>query len=163
MSILSRPTVVFAIVFACFAVLIPRIFLPLFRTKPSAPSNQFDDRKLFFKKNALNQLFVYTDFRRPHPPMAHSDNGDQVQHIPVRFNSYLKTFSYSISLQGSPPHMRGAHPHMRMHHPGANARQQPTPESSSSKSIVTLALPMYTVGIGIFFIYTCCKVCIDAF
>jgi hypothetical protein len=55
--------------------------------------------------------------------------------------------------------MRGAHPSMRMHHPGANNRQQGSSEQSSSKSIVTLALPMYTVGIGVFFIYTCCKVC----
>jgi hypothetical protein len=55
--------------------------------------------------------------------------------------------------------MRGAHPSMRMHHPGANNRQQGSSEPSSSKSIVTLALPMYTVGIGVFFIYTCCKVC----
>lgn len=54
--------------------------------------------------------------------------------------------------------MRGAHPGMRMHHPGAQARPQGTVEPSSSKSIVTLALPMYTVGIGVFFIYTCCKV-----
>ncbi len=47
-----------------------------------------------------------------------------------------------------------------MHHPGANGQQQQTAsDRSSSKSIVTLALPMYTVGIGVFFIYTCCKVC----
>jgi hypothetical protein len=56
--------------------------------------------------------------------------------------------------------MRGAHPSMRMHHPGAaSGRQQPSSDHSNTKSIVTLALPMYTVGIGIFFIYTCCKVC----
>ncbi len=58
MSILTRPTVVFAIVFACFAVLIPRIFLPLFRTKTSGPGNNFDDRKLLLlllNGNALNQ------------------------------------------------------------------------------------------------------------
>ena len=55
--------------------------------------------------------------------------------------------------------MRGAHPGMRMHHPGAHARAQGAVEqTSSSKSIVTLALPMYTVGIGVFFVYTCCKV-----
>jgi hypothetical protein len=59
--------------------------------------------------------------------------------------------------------MRGAHPNMRMHHPGANNQQQPISNPNSSKSIVTLALPMYTVGIGIFFIYTCCKVCVDEF
>jgi hypothetical protein len=62
-------------------------------------------------------------------------------------------------IQGTPPHMRGAHPSMRMHHPGANSRQQGAADHTSSKSIVTLALPMYTVGIGVFFIYTCCKVC----
>ena len=54
--------------------------------------------------------------------------------------------------------MRGGHPSMRMHHPGGHGRQQAAPEQTSSKSIVTLALPMYTVGIGVFFIYTCCKV-----
>lgn len=43
MSLLTRPSVVFAIVVACFAVLIPRVFLPLFRTKP--PATQLDDRK----------------------------------------------------------------------------------------------------------------------
>lgn len=53
--------------------------------------------------------------------------------------------------------MRGGHPSMRMHHPGGHGRQQAAPEQTSSKSIVTLALPMYTVGIGVFFIYTCCK------
>jgi hypothetical protein len=47
-----------------------------------------------------------------------------------------------------------------MHHPGANSRQQPAAsDQTNSKSIVTLALPMYTVGIGVFFIYNCCKVC----
>ena len=55
--------------------------------------------------------------------------------------------------------MRAAHPGMRMHHPAAGqGRQAGSTESTSSKSIVTLALPMYTVGIGVFFIYTCCKV-----
>lgn len=54
--------------------------------------------------------------------------------------------------------MRGAHPHMRMHHPGAQGRQQASTDHGNSKSIVTLALPMYSVGIGVFFIYTCCKV-----
>jgi len=48
MSLLTRPSVVFAIVFGCFAVLIPRIFLPLFRSKPSVPSPNFDDRKAYF-------------------------------------------------------------------------------------------------------------------
>jgi hypothetical protein len=48
MSLLTRPGVVFAIVFGCFAVLIPRIFLPLFRSKPPVPSPNFDDRKIIF-------------------------------------------------------------------------------------------------------------------
>ncbi len=98
MSILTRPTVVFAIVFACFAVLIPRIFLPLFRTKTSAPSNNFDDRKLLLNGNIPNKSFLYTDFRRPSPPMSHNENADTIQHIPVRFISHLKNFSNEISL-----------------------------------------------------------------
>ncbi|CAF3389619.1 unnamed protein product [Rotaria sp. Silwood1] len=124
MSLLTRPSVVFAIVFGCFAVLVPRVFLPLFRSKPSvSPSHNVDER-----------------FRRPPPAMARNEHGDNIEHIP-----------------GTPPHMRGAHPSMRMHHPGANSQQQTSSDPSSSKSIVTLALPMYTVGIGVFFIYTCCK------
>ena len=47
MSLFTRPSVVFAIVFGCFAVLIPRIFLPLFRSKPT-PSHHIDDRKYYF-------------------------------------------------------------------------------------------------------------------
>jgi len=46
MSILTRPSVVLAIVFGCFAVLIPRVFLPLFRTKTSVPSHNYDNGKL---------------------------------------------------------------------------------------------------------------------
>lgn len=45
MSILARPSVVFAIVFGCFAVLLPRIFIPLFRSKPATPAHNFDDRE----------------------------------------------------------------------------------------------------------------------
>ncbi|CAF1326549.1 unnamed protein product [Adineta steineri] len=123
MSLLTRPSVVFAIVFGCFAVLVPRVFIPLFRSKPSTPANQVDDH-----------------FRRPPMIMSRNENSDPVEHV-----------------QGTPPHMRGAHPSMRMHHPGANNRPQGSTEHGSTKSIVTLALPMYTVGIGIFFIYTCCK------
>jgi len=124
MSLLSRPTVVFAIVVGCFAVLIPRVFLPFFRSKPTTSSQHFDEQ-----------------FRRPFPAHMRSEHGDQVEHV-----------------AGTPPHMRGAHPGMRMHHPGAHARAQGAVEqTSSSKSIVTLALPMYTVGIGVFFVYTCCK------
>ncbi len=54
--------------------------------------------------------------------------------------------------------MSGVHPNMRGQHPGVNSRQQPSTDQNSSKSVATFALPMYTVGIAIFFIYTCCKV-----
>ncbi|CAF0847975.1 unnamed protein product [Adineta ricciae] len=123
MSLLARPSVIFAIVFGCFAVLIPRIFLPLLRSKPSTPVHNFDDH-----------------FQRPPAHVSRNERGDTVEHI-----------------SGTPPHMRGAHPSMRMHHPGANNPQQGSSDHGSSKSIVTLALPMYTVGIGVFFVYTCCK------
>lgn len=44
MSLLTRPSVIFAIVFGCFAVLVPRIFLPLIRSKPPVPTHNYDDR-----------------------------------------------------------------------------------------------------------------------
>jgi hypothetical protein len=55
--------------------------------------------------------------------------------------------------------MHGAHPNIRMHHPGVNSREQSLTDQSISKPVVTFALPMYTVGIAVFFIYTCFKVC----
>lgn len=48
MSLFARPSIAFAIVFGCFAVLVPRVFLPLFRPKPSPPSRHIDDRKYHF-------------------------------------------------------------------------------------------------------------------
>lgn len=48
MSILTRPSVVFAIVFCCFAVLIPRVFLPLFRSKPAVPTHNYDERMFIY-------------------------------------------------------------------------------------------------------------------
>ncbi len=48
---------------------------------------------------------------------------------------------------------------MHTNHPGVNSRQQLSTEQTSSKPAVTFALPMYTVGIGVFFLYTCFKVC----
>jgi hypothetical protein len=48
---------------------------------------------------------------------------------------------------------------MRGPHPGVNSPPQlSTTDQNSSKSVVTFALPMYTVVIAIFFIYTCFKV-----
>jgi len=47
---------------------------------------------------------------------------------------------------------------MRGRHSGAKSQQQITKDPSGSKSAVTFALPMYTVGIAVFFIYTCFKV-----
>ncbi len=54
--------------------------------------------------------------------------------------------------------MHGAHPNIHMHHPDVNSREPSLTDQSSSKPAVTFALPMYTVGIAVFFIYTCFKV-----
>ncbi len=54
--------------------------------------------------------------------------------------------------------MHGAHPNMQMDHPGVNSREPALIDQSVSKPAVTFALPMYTVGIAVFFIYTCFKV-----
>jgi hypothetical protein len=161
MSLLARPTVVFAIVFGCFAVLIPRVFLPLFRSKSSASNPNMDDRMLLVLVCSSSSIYIYSlDFRRTFPPVTRNDHSDHVEHVPVSVYSIvndLNSIAHSL-VQGTPPHMRGAHPSMRMHHPGVQGRAQGSTEHSSSKSIVTLALPMYTVGIGVFFVYTCCKV-----
>jgi hypothetical protein len=92
MSILARPTVVFAIVFCCFAVLVPRVFLPLFRSKTSTPSQNIDESKLFSNCNKLINALLDLDFRRPSPPIPRSDHADPVEHIPVCFILHLKLF-----------------------------------------------------------------------
>ena len=55
--------------------------------------------------------------------------------------------------------MHSAHPNIRMQHPGVHSREQSLAEQSPSKPAITFALPMYTVGIAVFLIYTCFKVC----
>jgi hypothetical protein len=120
MSFFTRPSVVCAIIFGCFAVLIPRIFLPYFRPKPSH--------------------HVEDHFRRPLSPMSRNDHDDLMEPI-----------------SDSSPHMHGAHPNIHMHHPDINSREPSLTDQSSPKPAVTFALPMYTVGIAVFFIYTCFK------
>jgi hypothetical protein len=80
MSLLSRPSVVFGIVIGCFAVLIPRVFIPIFRSKPS---HNIDDRKCFPKLDRLISSFLYKDFRRPASSMFQNENGDTIEHIQV--------------------------------------------------------------------------------
>ncbi|CAF0728453.1 unnamed protein product [Didymodactylos carnosus] len=116
MSVFTRPSIVFAIVFGCFAVLIPRIFWPIARNTFGLNPPTRDDE---------------TNFRRP-PVREGISEGDQVEYI-----------------HGSPPHMRGPHPGMRVHADKSD---------SSSKSLITFALPMYAIGISIYLIYTVCKV-----
>jgi hypothetical protein len=86
MSLLSRPSVVFGIVIGCFAVLIPRVFIPIFRSKPSSlPSHNIDDRKYFPKLDTLINSFLYKDLRRPASSMFQNENGDTIEHIQVCF------------------------------------------------------------------------------
>ena len=87
MSFLARPTVVFAIVFGCFAVLIPRVFLPIFRSKSSTTAPNYDDRKLRFPLSPISDLLINLsiDFRRPPSPVIRNDPADHVEQIPVRF------------------------------------------------------------------------------
>ena len=99
MSILTRPTVVFAIVFACFAVLIPRIFLPLFRTKPSVPSNNFDDRKLSFKEKCTQSTISLRRFSTTTSGHVSKWQWRSDSTYTCSFQFILKTFSHSISFR----------------------------------------------------------------
>ncbi|CAF3386568.1 unnamed protein product [Rotaria sp. Silwood1] len=117
MSLFARPNIFVAIIFGCFAVLIPRFFLPLFRSRSLSSTAHIDDH-----------------FQQVPSPISPNDNDkDSSQYIQ---NIYSNT---------------------RMPNSGANDQQQSTIDPNNSQSAVTFALPMYTVGIGIFFIYTCCK------
>jgi hypothetical protein len=89
MSLFTRPSIVCAIIFGCFAVLIPRVFLPFFRPRPS---HNIDDREyFFFNYNKLNYLSI-EDFRRPLSPMSRNDPNDIIEPIPVCFNYLQKEF-----------------------------------------------------------------------
>ncbi|CAF0737370.1 unnamed protein product [Didymodactylos carnosus] len=87
MSVLTRPSVVFAIVFGCFAVLIPRILWPIIRNTFGLNPPVKDDE---------------INFHRP-PARERISEGEQIEYI------------HLIYFEGSPPHMRGLHPRMREH------------------------------------------------
>ncbi|CAF3919988.1 unnamed protein product, partial [Rotaria sp. Silwood2] len=57
----------------------------------------------------------------------------------------------------SSPHIHNTYSNMRIPKSGANSQQQSLIDPNNSKTAVTFALPMYTIGIAIFLIYTCCK------
>lgn len=96
MSMLARPSVVFAIVFGCFAVLIPRVFVPLFRPRQSAPVHQQYERKRFPINKSKYHHSLPTDFRQPSSPpttsIPRNDNDDHREHAPVctRYRSQKK-------------------------------------------------------------------------
>jgi len=112
MSFLIRPTVVFAIIFGCFAALIPRILFPLFRSKSSSsPSTN-----------------SYENFRLSPVPLSPVDTSNKVEND-----------LHSLDL------------------PTDDKIEPVLIDPTESKSMYTFALPMYSVGIVLFFLYTCCK------
>ncbi|UJR35556.1 hypothetical protein I4U23_028309 [Adineta vaga] len=127
MSLLARPSVVFAIVFGCFAVLIPRVFLPLFRSRQSAPVH-----------HPHEHFRTPLPTSSPTPPSSISDNDKDNE------DGYEHTLD-SLS------RMR------KRHHSGVDNQPETTINQIGSKSAVRFALPMYTVGIAVFFLYTCFK------
>ena len=78
MSFLIRPTVVFAIIFGCFAALIPRILFPLFRSKssssPSTNSYESEFDREFSIETSTSNLFV--DFRLSPVPLSPVDTSN---------------------------------------------------------------------------------------
>ena len=130
MVMFTKPWFVIGIVVVCFAILTPKIFLPLFRQitgigKPNEPANQNDFHNM-----------------PPHLRMRNS-------RIPPRDN-----------LESDRDYARpGAGPQFGRSGPGPGHNTYSTPQSgSSSKSILTFLLPVYAVGIGLYMIYTLFKV-----
>jgi hypothetical protein len=128
MVIFTKPWFVIGIVVTCFAILTPKIFIPLFKqifglNKPAQdPNNDF-----------------YMDKMPPHLRMRHS------RITPPR-SSDGDEFSRS-----------GPGPQFGRSGPSAAPSYTPQ-SGSSSKSMLSFLLPVYAVGIGFYMIYTLFKV-----
>lgn len=118
-SIFARPWFVVAIVCSCFAVLTPKIFLPLFRQLLGFGR---EDEKV----SANNDRFPPPNLRQRNPP-ASADGGSEYPRAGPQFGRPPPTYS-------------------------------PQSSSGSGRSLLTFLLPVYAIGIGLYMVYTLCKV-----
>jgi hypothetical protein len=121
LSIFTRPWFVIAIVCSCFAVLTPKIFLPLFRQLLGFGREE--------EKSQTNDRFPPPNLRQrsaPSPPPATAEGGSEYSRMGPQFGRAPPAYSAQTG--------------------------------SSGKSLLTFLLPVYAIGIGLYMVYTLCKV-----
>lgn len=131
MMMFTKPWFVIGIVVACFAILTPKIFLPLFRQLFGfGRSNQENENADLYNMQKMP----------PHLKMRHA-------HISPRKSGDSLESDYSRP---------GPNPQFGRSGPGPGSVSHQS--GSSSKSLLTYLLPVYAIGIGVYMVYTLFKV-----
>ena len=141
LSIFARPWFVVALVVTCFAILTPKIFLPLLRqlfgygkeaSSSSSSSSSFDE-------NSNGENFL--------PPNLRNRGG-----APSPSSGKMPFHHDAPPNPGPGDFPRSSGPQF-----GRQAFT-PTTTGGTKSSVLSYLLPVYAIGIGIYMVYTLCKV-----
>jgi len=132
----GRIVLVLAIVVGCLGILWPRIFSPLFYGEAPAPAKT-DDDAIFTKPNNPRE-----GVKGGGPPHLGEGKGRKTPPLPVR------TIDKEWKAGDGP--MPGMRPTM-----GGPGMQPPQPKTSGTLGVL---MPLYTIAIIVFFVYTAFKV-----
>ena len=135
-SIFARPWFVIALVVTCFAILTPKIFLPLLRQLFGYGSSKESSYEYEGETNGGEKFL---------PPKLRGRGGGAGPGVPP-FHDHAESGGHAGEFSRSGPQF------------GRQAYAPAQTTGGSSKSILSFLLPVYAIGIGIYMIYTLCKV-----
>ncbi|XP_046439197.1 titin-like isoform X4 [Daphnia pulex] len=136
----GKTLVVLAIVIGCFAILWPKIFYPMFQG-PVAPTTIEQQPPIIKERDPSGHM------RPERPPHLHPD----MMHPALREKGRVIPPTRTIAKEAKPGPMPGMRPPMG----GAPHIVSPSSPGSGGMGIL---MPIYTVGIIVFFLYTMMKI-----
>ena len=147
LSIFARPWFVIALVVTCFAILTPKIFLPLLRQFFGFGASSSTSSTTFEESTGENFMPPNLRNRPGAGPSAGSSSSSGSSKMPYHDTSSSNTGPGDFPRSSSGPQF---------------GRQSYTPstttQGSSKSSVLSYLLPVYAIGIGVYMIYTLCKV-----
>ena len=131
-SIFARPWFVIALVITCFAILTPKIFLPLLRQLFGYGTSK--ETSSLYGEDLVGEGFAPPNLR---------NRGSKIPN-PSAFQETSGSGPGADFARSGPQFGRQAY--------------APSQTTGVSKSVLSYLLPVYAIGIGIYMIYTLCKV-----